>query len=142
MNEINIYKTEDFRKTLPKLVESIIAQDKRIYLLCDNSEQEKEIDYLLWSYSQLSFIPHGTTSDPYLKEQKVLIGSDPYFENDAEIILCTRMLEQDLISFFIRKYKKTLVLDQHSNEYERLKELNITVNIIKQESGKWIKCSL
>ena len=58
MKEINIYKVSqsNFLKMVTKLVESIISQNQKAYLLCNNEGEETIIDNLLWSYSQLSFI--------------------------------------------------------------------------------------
>ena len=42
--EINIYKTTKISEVLPRLIESIISQGKKIYLYCDSPQQEKELE--------------------------------------------------------------------------------------------------
>jgi DNA polymerase-3 subunit chi len=160
MKEINIYKVSqsNFLKMLTKLVESIVNQNQKIYLLCNSQEQEKQIDDVLWSYSQLSFIPHATSSDPYLADQLVIIGTDPYMEpdNKPEILLVVddskSFNDQDVIKFLINQYQKVLVLNIFSDEhytnaedpsslfFQATKSLNMPVNFIEQDlNGKWIK---
>ena len=134
MQEINIYKTAEVSKILPKLVENIVMQGKKIYIYCDNPEQEKELDYLLWSYSQLSFIPHGTTFDIYPNEQIVLLGQDLHYQSDAEILICAGKLND--LNSTVNKYEKILLFNQELSN----KPINVVINIVEQDiSGKWIK---
>ncbi len=160
MKEINIYKVSqsNFLKMVTKLVESIINQNQKIYLLCNSQEEEKQIDDVLWSYSQLSFIPHAISSDPYLADQLVIIGSNPYMEpeNKPEILLVVddgkSFKDQDVIQFLINQYTKVLVLnifedEQYTNTeqpsslfFQTTKLLGMAVNFIEQDlNGKWIK---
>jgi DNA polymerase-3 subunit chi len=134
VQEINIYKTAEVSKILPKLVENIVMQGKKIYIYCDNHEQEKELDYLLWSYSQLSFMPHGTTSDIYPNEQIVLLGQDLHYQSDAEILICAGKLND--LNSTLNKYEKILLFNQELSN----KPMNVVINIVEQDiSGKWIK---
>ncbi len=134
MQQINIYKTIEISKILPKLVESIVMQGKKIYLYCDSPEQERELDYLLWSYSQLSFIPHGTTSDIYPNEQVVLLGQDLHYQSDAEILICAGKLND--LNTTLNKYEKILLFNQGLSN----KPINVVINIVEQDiSGKWVK---
>jgi DNA polymerase-3 subunit chi len=134
VSEINIYKTTEINKVLPKLVENIIAQGKKIYLYCDSPEQEKSLDHLLWSYSQLSFIPHGTISDPYPGDQVLLLGQDLDYNSAAEILICGGKV--DNLDSIIDRYKKILLFS-----HESINAINdVQINIIEQDiSGKWIK---
>ena len=56
MQQINIYKTIEISKILPKLVESIVMQGKKIYLYCDSPEQERELDIHLQSHTMSNII--------------------------------------------------------------------------------------
>lgn len=134
MLEINIYKTTEIKKILPKLTESIIAQGKKIYLYCDSPEQEKELDYLLWSYNQLSFIPHGTTSDMYPCDQVVLLGQDLHYQSNAEILICVGKLND--LNLTTNHYEKILLFNQELSK----KPKGVVINIVEQDiSGKWVK---
>lgn len=157
MQEINIYKTSqnNFQKIFTKLVESIVIQNKKIYLLCQDHEEETKFDNLLWSYSQLSFIPHGTTRDPYPSDQLLLIGSNPYKkpENNPEVLLAVDsqkyFSDKDIVQFLINQYGKFLLfntvgekacLNTTSLFIERAKVKGIAINLVEQDSqGKWLK---
>ena len=138
MSEINIYKTTEISKVLPKLVENIVTQGKKIYLYCDSPEQENSLDYLLWSYSQLSFIPHGTTSDPYPGDQILLLGQDLHYNSAAEILICAGKVDNlnSNLNSIIDKYEKILLFNHESIDTIH----DAQVHVIEQDaSGKWIK---
>lgn len=137
MSEINIYKTTDISKILPKLVENIVSQGKKVYIYCDHDEQEKELDYLLWSYNQLSFIPHGTTSDVYPSEQVVLLGKELDYKSAAEILICAGAVDD--LSSTTDRYEKILLFNHELQN----KTYNMQINVVEQDSsGKWVKQKL
>ncbi len=136
MSEINIYTTDNVIKILPKLVESIVSQNKRIYLLCNDNKEVEEIDYLLWSYSQLSFIPHATISDLYKDHQMVVIGTEIDYESKATVIISLSSIVHEKLLFFIKKYEKILLFNYHLDKCPEISH----VNLIEQDiTGKWIK---
>ena len=138
MTEINLYKVDNFKKVFTKLVEAIIAQNKKIFCLVGKGEEE-ELDYLLWSYSQLSFIPHGTSKDPYPEEQKVLLGEEVFFKLD--LLLTTDY--KKLIGLNLNEYEKILLIERNDLKAaaEYLSNLHkIKINYFEQDQeGKWIK---
>jgi len=70
---VNFYETtqDPIDKVLPKIVEKIYASQKRCLILCKDAEQVQSLNTLLWTYSQLSFLPHGCTNDMQdFKEQQ------------------------------------------------------------------------
>ncbi len=91
VQEINIYKTtsDALINVLTKLVETVVLQGNRIYILCKDAKEMKHLDAILWSYNQLSFLPHGTLDDPYQNEQTVLLGVDAELTpaNNATIMI-------------------------------------------------------
>jgi DNA polymerase-3 subunit chi len=62
---VNFYETtqEPIEKVLPKIVEKIYVSQKRCLILCKDMEQVQSLNTLLWTYSQLSFLPHGCAVD-------------------------------------------------------------------------------
>lgn len=140
MQEINIYKITQntFSKVFTKVVETAVSQDKRCYVLCKDEEEVKKIDYLLWSYSQLSFIPHGTISDNYHEDQIVLIGCDhhPNPNNNPELLFLLQSLGESELSEFTKQYQKILIFSEDIPNID----VKTTVNLIEQGAdGKWVK---
>ena len=52
--------TSDFLNVALKLIEKLYENKEKTLFLCDNEEEVKFIDSKLWTYSKLSFIPHGS----------------------------------------------------------------------------------
>lgn len=87
---VSIYKlaNQPFNKAFAKLVEVIVAKGEKLLIYCSKIEFVKQCDQLLWSYEQLSFLPHQMKGDNYLEEQKVYI-TDGLADNphNAEVVL-------------------------------------------------------
>ena len=66
MKSINIY-------TFPKIILKILENGKKGYILCKDKDEMRHLDNLLWTFSQLSFLPHATEDDEYQKEQNLLL---------------------------------------------------------------------
>lgn len=45
--------------TLCRLVEKAYGQQHQIFIYCKNEKEAQEIDNLLWTYRDISFLPHG-----------------------------------------------------------------------------------
>ena len=74
-------------EALPKLMEKAYATGKRIKILIGNEERVEFINSLLWTYSEESFLPHGSKKDGYIDEQPIFISADEENENNASIIV-------------------------------------------------------
>jgi DNA polymerase-3 subunit chi len=73
--EVTVYQlhTQTFGKAFPRLVETIVSKGMRCIIYCYNLESLKQCDNLLWSYDQLSFLPHQTKGDKSLVEQSIYL---------------------------------------------------------------------
>ncbi|MEB3753306.1 DNA polymerase III subunit chi [Acinetobacter sp. MD2(2019)] len=63
MTEISFYlfekSPERQAESACRLSRKILKQPKKIYWLCDDPSQQKQLDELLWQFDANSFIPHG-----------------------------------------------------------------------------------
>ncbi|MDR1289073.1 MAG: DNA polymerase III subunit chi [Holosporales bacterium] len=50
----------DFLSVAVKSVEKMYTSGRRVLLLCDLEEEVKRFDSTLWTFSKVSFIPHGS----------------------------------------------------------------------------------
>jgi len=80
--------TTPLERALPKLVEKAYATGKRV-LLVDETERLESLNQLLWTYSTITFLPHGSVKDPLPEEQPILLAPTPANTNHAEILLVT-----------------------------------------------------
>lgn len=65
--QIVFYKvSDDPLAVIAKLCEKLYESSEKVLLLCSDETRLKEIELKLWTYSKLSFIPHGSRfSLPY-----------------------------------------------------------------------------
>jgi DNA polymerase III subunit chi len=82
-----------------RLTQKAYRLGHRIYILTASPEESKELDRLLWTFNQGSFVPHRIYSEPLDPDTPVLIGHDapPAIFNDVLIPLTS-----DIPSFFDR----------------------------------------
>lgn len=83
-----------------KIAEKAYKQGKQVFVLAESEQQTREIDNLLWSFRQGSFVPHLIADDN--KQQAddqlpntVLIGTNTIACQAAVLINLTRWLPDD-----------------------------------------------
>ncbi len=65
----------DIKKTLPKLLEKIVAQGNRAVVLLSSEEQVQLWNTELWTYHPQSFLAHGTQAEGFPASQPVWLTS-------------------------------------------------------------------
>lgn len=85
-----------FTKSLPKLIETVWGKDNRILIHSIDQAQLQELDNLLWSYEQLSFLPHVIDGDSLTAETPIVLTTGEINLNNSNILLC---LENKLPQF-------------------------------------------
>lgn len=97
MTRVDFYLLEggDRNRAVCRLAHKAHGLGHRIYILADNPQQAVELDYLLWTFTDLSFVPHAlhspdADSDPDLP---VLIGANapPASHDDVLITLAAEV---------------------------------------------------
>ena len=73
-------------QALPKLMEKAYATGKQIKILVGNEERVDFINSLLWTYSEESFLPHGSPKDGFVEQQPIFVSSSEENENNATIL--------------------------------------------------------
>ncbi|HMT93165.1 DNA polymerase III subunit chi [uncultured Thiothrix sp.] len=94
-----------------KLVEKALAQNLHVYIHTDHLSTSTRMDELLWTYSDISFIPHAITPSA---EQglKVLIGHDNEPPEPYDFLI---NLSNEIPSFLERFERMAEVLDQEES---------------------------
>lgn len=105
---VSIYVVQKslYNATFPRIILKILKENKRGYILCKNKDEMKELDDLLWTFSQLSFLPHATEEDEYQKEQNLLIT--------------TKHIDDDLYDKFLILTSEDLFLKEYISKHTRL----------------------
>lgn len=99
-----------------RLVEKIWRQGRRIYLHTNSRYESNNLDRLLWTFRQNSFIPHGILgeTDPKLNPVQIGNGTDAGGEYDVLINLATEVPE------FFNRFETVAEAIGNSQEEKRL----------------------
>ncbi|MFW0778017.1 MAG: DNA polymerase III subunit chi [Rickettsiales bacterium] len=81
--------TSPLERALPKLLETIISKGFRVAVVAESEERVAQLNQLLWTYDQNSFLPHGSAKDGNEKEQPIYLTTKPEAPNDANVMLIT-----------------------------------------------------
>lgn len=87
MTEILFYhlQTQPLEEVLPGLLERSLARNWRVVVECGIPERLEDVDTLLWSYREDSFLPHGLDSEAFADDQPILLTSGKANPNGAQI---------------------------------------------------------
>jgi DNA polymerase-3 subunit chi len=76
-------------RALPKLVEKAYSAGHRVLLVDGVEERLAMLNQVLWTYSTLTFLPHGSLKEPSPEEQPILLSPSIDNKNNADILLIT-----------------------------------------------------
>jgi len=145
-SELLVYKGFLDHKSLLKLVDAIYKKGNRITVYTQDTSKIEGFDSLLWSYEQLSFIPHLTESDPNLDQTPIVIVSKPENHNNSNVLV---LLDHTMPEFKCKFDKVVLMVDKSNDSdmqktnkiIEDFKSSGITITQYDQaqETGQWQK---
>ncbi len=72
-------------EALPGLVERSVARGWRVAIQTVSEERRDALDNLLWTFSDASFVAHGTDKEPYPDRQPVLLTTTEANPNGASV---------------------------------------------------------
>jgi DNA polymerase-3 subunit chi len=87
MTEVLFYHLEHqpLERVLPSLVERTLARGWRAVVQAGSEERVEALDTLLWTYTEESFLPHGTKRDGHAAEQPVYLTTEDANPNGATV---------------------------------------------------------
>jgi len=71
---------------LPELLERTLARNWRAVVKVGEEERLADLDRHLWTYSEDSFLPHGTASMGHSQDQPVFLTCDDARPNGAQVL--------------------------------------------------------
>ena len=88
MSEIFFYKLKNSSSELflTSLIEKSLDNNWNSVVLFDSIERMEEINDLLWSYKDTSFLPHGSENDENSKFHRVYLTCKEENPNDSKVI--------------------------------------------------------
>ena len=97
MNNLTIYQVNKlfYSATIPKIITKILKTKKKILLFCHDKYEMEYFDNLLWTFSQLSFIPHAVENDQFdidLQDVLITIDINAQLFQDKHLIFLSHVL--------------------------------------------------
>lgn len=149
MAQVDFYhlQNQSLENVLPKLLEKAYATGKRIVVKVGNEERVEFINGILWTYTEQSFLPHGSKKDGFGEEQPIWLTSGEDVPNKAEFLFLvdgalidTKSGENYSRIFNIFDGNSEAAVQQARQFWKDLKAAGYTVNYWQQDSsGKWSK---
>ena len=69
------------------------GQGRRVMILARDQDQAQELDRLLWTFDQGSFLPHALAGGPDQENEPVLVACAPANLNAAQVLILAWPLE-------------------------------------------------
>lgn len=147
MTEVSVYKltVTPLEKTLPKLMEKVLQGGKRAVIVTPSKERVEVLNTLLWTYTTLTFLPHGSEVDGFAEHQPIWLTAQVENPNGAEVLVLCDGAEASSMDGFGRCLdlfdgNDTDSTAQARNRIQGYKAQGCSVNYWQQDSaGAWTK---
>ena len=146
MPEIFFYKLKNLsiELFLISLIEKSISKKWNSIVLLDNIERMEEINDLLWTFDDTSFIPHGSQSDLNAEKQEVYLTCNEENPNNSKIIFSVdgviiKKPDDWIRCVYIFNEQNLLVTDELESYKREIKDLEYVQKYFEQDqNGKWV----
>ncbi len=147
MTEVLFYHLErsPLERVLPELLEKCLERDWRVIVQAESRERVEALDASLWTYSEASFLPHGTDYQDNPQDQPILLTIEKDNKNDAHIRFLVDGADTDDVSGYIRAIymfngREEDALNTARKQWKAYKDSDHELTYWAQnETGKWQK---
>ena len=146
MTEIFFYKLKNLsiELFLISLIEKSISKNWNSLVLLDNIERMEEINDLMWTFNDTSFIPHGSQSDLNPDKHKVYLTCNEENLNNSSVIfsidgIIINQPDNWKRCIYIFNEQNLKVTDELESYKRGIEDLNYDLKSFEQDNnGKWI----
>lgn len=146
MTEIFFYKLKNLsiELFLISLIEKSISKNWNSLVLLDNIERMEEINDLMWTFNDTSFIPHGSQSDLNPDKHSVYLTCNEENLNNSNIIfsidgIIINQPDNWKRCIYIFNEQNLKVTDELESYKRGIEDLNYDLKSFEQDNnGKWI----
>jgi len=134
---------QPLEKVLPNLLERSLGRGWRVVVQAGSEERIEALASFLWTYSDDSFLPHGTASDGYSSLQPVWLTSGSDNPNNAQArFLVDGTIGQDFAglarAIYLFDGNNPEAVERARAEWKRAKGDGHEVSYWRQdENGRW-----
>jgi len=89
VSEVGFYHltSSPLERALPRILERALAEGHRIVIMAGSPERVHDLDTLLWTYRDDSFLPHGSARDGSAERQPVWLTDADENPNAASLLV-------------------------------------------------------
>ena len=104
MAEIGFYhlRTMPLERALPSILERALGAGHRIVVMAGSAERVEHLNDLLWTYSDASFLPHGSGRDGNAERQPVWLTERDENPNGANMLVLVDGAQSAALGSFAR----------------------------------------
>ena len=104
MTEIGFYHltATPLERALPKLLERGLAAGFRIVVRAASRERVEQLDAILWTYDEASFLPHGSRRDGRPERQPVWLTEEADNPSEADMVVLTDGVAEERLADYRR----------------------------------------
>jgi len=104
MAEVGFYHlgATALERALPRLLERALADGHRVVVLAGSAERVAHLDGLLWTYSDASFLPHGSARDGNAARHPIWLTDRDENPNGGTMLVLLDGMRSDRMSEFAR----------------------------------------
>lgn len=114
MAEVLFYhlQAQPLQEVLPGLLERSLARGWRVAVQSGSNEMLSDLDTLLWSFRDDSFLPHGIADEDFSEQQPILLTVEPDNTNAAQV----RFLVHDAALPVDMNYERVVLMFDGTDE--------------------------
>lgn len=104
MTEIGFYHllSTPLERALPKLLERALKGGFRAVVIAGSPERVEQLDSVLWTYDDASFLPHGSARDANAARQPVWLTTEDENPNGANMLVLIEGMRSSMLSRYER----------------------------------------
>ena len=104
MTEVGFYhlRSMTLERALPSILERALAAGHRIVVMAGSPERVEQLNDLLWTYNEASFLPHGSARDGNAERQPVWLTASEENPNGASMLVLVDGAASARLSGFAR----------------------------------------
>ena len=148
MAEVWFYQltASPLEQTLPNLLERSLERGWRVLLRCGSAAGMEELDALLWTYRDASFLPHGTSRRDHADRQPIYLTIGDENPNRARILMLVdgaRATPEEM-----RGFERACVifdgndpprLEQARRDWRAVCAAGLPAKYWAREAGRWVQ---